>query len=347
MNKVIRNIIICFGLAIIISSCESASQYYFSIDYMEPAKMIFPARIEHLTILDNIQDSDLANKSENLQYLKTSSSDIFSGFISALAATDYFKQITIADSKWKTTQGELLSTSTFEKIGKNIDTDAIISFEQIQAKDENVMVYNSNPGANYFISIHPFFQIYNTSNKKINSFQQKDTINLSEVIFYSITMNGNNKDKYENYHLSAEYNIGKSLANNFAPHWASSQRMIYTDSPTFIHSFSCFNNEKLDEAISENISIYNKDKNAVIRVKAAYNIATLYELKDQLEDSEEWINKSLLDAKNHYGLDTESITEELLEKKPYYFYTLIYSKIIKERIKANLLLDQQMEKFIK
>ncbi|EGJ72565.1 hypothetical protein Bcop_2413 [Bacteroides coprosuis DSM 18011] len=345
MKKHSFNFFTIFSIFLILSSCSVSSNYY-SIDYMEPGKITFPKRITHIAVLNNIHPKDITHQSENLAFTKTTAEDIFNGMISALAETDYFKQITIADTIWAVPDSLILPTDTFKKMKDKIDADLIISLEAVNALDQNIEINYPNPATFYMESINPFIQIYNTEKDVAFIHGKKDTIDITDSFILQLTIPNKNKRKPEDYTLTAGYLIGRSIAKDLTPHWKTESRLSYTDEPPFALANKAVKNNDFDKALLECENIYNNNSKMVYRIKAAYNAAGYAEISDQIELAYEWIQKALTLAQEYYNIDMTSTTTKLKDSNDLYVNCLLYSKLLKQRFENKEILNQQMNRFV-
>ena len=329
----------------LLQACETSSNY-LSIDYMEPGKVLFPERIETLTLIDNTKIQDLSNKSENLKALKLTTAEVFEGFVAALAETEYYNKLIIADDQWRSKGMQHISKEQFEKMGEKIQTDAIIALEELNIRDINTTFFYPEPYTDYRIHIQPVLQIYNTKTNSVNKLIDSDTVSVTEGIFLAQQLSKNHLYTPDNYPHSGAYMLGQSLAQLLAPHWKTAERMIYTDTPVFKSANKLFDQNKLEVALQEYQSIANKNEKPIYSIKAAYNAAVTYELMDQLDNAYEWATKSLKLAQEHFKRSDTQLSFELYEKNEIYFNSLYYTFLLTNRLKNKAVLEQQMKRFV-
>lgn len=336
MKKSLFHIIVPMLLITSLSGCAT-SQQITSIDYLEPGKIIFPERIEHVAVLNNSPIQDETLSSNVLKYANTKRADIFSSFVDELAQTGYYDQITIADSKWKDPLGGKIDVSRFKEMEEAIKPDFIISLGVLNPKDLDIQVETDEFIANSLIVVQPIFQLYNSKTKKSVFYQPKDTIDLFDALLlralgsqYAEQETSNQKE------LEGGSIIGKQLTTHFAPHWKTVERVVFTDYPLFSKSAKNIEENNLDEAIAQNELIYTNNKKPINQIKAANNIAYLYELKDQLNTAYAWSNIALDLAKDLYAKQPQSLI---------FSYVQSYNTTLKKRIEAMNILNQQLSKF--
>lgn len=320
-----------------LSGCAT-SENITRIDYLEPGKIIFPERVDHVAVLNNTPKEDEINSSEILKYTNTKQADIFVSFVDELAKTGYYGQITIADRKWKNPLGQPIDLNTFQEMEEAIKSDIIIALGVLNPKDLDIQVESDEFIANSLVSVEPVFQLYNPKTKKSIFYQPKDTIDLFDsLLSYALAPQTSERDRNNQKEMESGSIIGKQLATHFAPHWKTVERIVFTDYPLFEKSAKNIEINNLDEAIIQNELIYTKNKKTNNKIKAANNLAYLYELKDQLNTAHEWSNIALELANNLYGL-----------KQPHNLllsYVQSYNTTLKKRIEAMNILNQQLSKF--
>ena len=337
MKKSLLHIILITLLIGSLSACAT-SESITSIDYLEPGKIIFPERVEHVAVLNNSPIVDEMEASSVLRFSNTKRADIFAGFINELAQSGYYDQITIADAKWTNPQAGRLELTTLKEMEEAINPDFIISISALNPEDLDIPVENDDFIANSLIAIQPVFQLYNPKTKKSTFYQPQDTVNLFDaLILNAISSQYPNENFSDREEFKGSNIIAKQLAAHFVPHWKTVERVVFTDQPLFAASAKNISNNNLDQAIQENELIYTKNKKPLNKIKAANNIAYLYELKDQLNTAYAWSNIALELATDLYGPEPG--------RNIIYSYVQSYNTTLKERIEAMDILNQQLSKF--
>ena len=331
--------------SLILHSCGTSS-HYFSIDYMEPGKLLFPERIASLAILDNTQTNDISYQSDNLNVLKLNTTDIFNGFITNLAETEYYTHLILTDPKWKK-EKSIIEKDQLSKMGGSLqtDADAIIILEQLNLRDNNHTILYPEPYTTHRVILNPLFQIYNIKKNTVSQIVDSDTIDITDALYFMHNLPKKQQLSTEDYALTVPYILGKSLAKLFAPHWTTEERMLYTDSPTFKVATKHYLNNEFEEAIQAYMSLANRKDKPVNSIKAAYNAAISYEIIDHLEEASVWANKALELAQTHFKRADTELSITLFDQNEVFYNCLLYTKLITKRLKDKQLLDQQMKRF--
>lgn len=86
---------------------------------------------------------------------------------------------------------------------------------------------------------------------------------------------------------------GEQCALNFAPHWGTEERLLYYNNNRFFRKgYNSFSNNNLNDAVNQWKYLYNVGT-PLLASLSAHNIALTFEMNDNLDSCELWLNNSL------------------------------------------------------
>jgi hypothetical protein len=120
-----------------------------------------------------------------------------------------------------------------------------------------------------------------------------DSFTKIDTLFWS---KNQNTDKYE-IPNKILYQIGQISSEAFARHWApwweeEERALFYSINGNMMKAYEYFTSNDLQSAINTWEHVYNVGAKYLASM-AAYNIALVYEIQDDLDQSEYWLNQSL------------------------------------------------------
>lgn len=123
-------------------------------------------------------------------------------------------------------------------------------------------------------------------------------------------------DKVDAYALAGNL-AGEMLAHKMAPHWVSEERILFHNHNKYMRkAYKAYVNNDLINAIANWKKVYNVGTNHLASF-AAHNIAVCYEILDDLDQCQDWIEKSkkarLNKITKNYGEQIEKRSTDIIK----------------------------------
>ena len=331
---------------ILLSSCRT-SVFNFTIDYMKPAKITLDDKIFKVAVINNVDNSDKTMSSPTMIKQNIGIPDIYVSTITALATTDYFNNIIIAEQKWIDSEldAKTLSEETANKIIDSLNVDAVIALEQVDVEDYRSMENKDLSFVYETIVINPKVSIHSKLNTNYKEIVTKtDSLSILQPYTSNGRLISNMQLANENQLLKA---IGQSISDMITPNWKKAKRHLFTENNLFAKSNTHYDNNNLEKAIEVCMKLYNKSNKKLVQMKAAHNISVFYELEDELEQAKEWGLKAIEDGKAAYKIDdsTAQTPEFLIENYPLYYHCVTQVEQISIRLKEKDTVKEQLNRF--
>ena len=272
-----------------------------SIDYLQPADVSFPPGVKVVGVVNNTPQGDYVSKLEELNSNGSPASNLI-GAIEGNGKTateelansvyegNYFDEVIICDSALRSkdyfTRDTKLSQSEVKELTESLGVDMILSLKKVNLYlKKSVIYYEDAPFPQGVIdaTVRTMTRVYvPTKSEPIVTLSDTDSI----------------------YWVTGTWNVDKSIieeGSSFAatlpvkhilPTWKSVTRYYYASGAVEMRDAAVYVRENnWDEARKLWEQVYGR-KNEKMKMRAAYNIALCCEMKDNLQEAKEWLDKA-------------------------------------------------------
>lgn len=352
---------------LLLSACQSVEQ--FSIDYMLPAEVSFPATLRRVAVVNNMpaapqssekileekEESGNANEvSCTTEYYTGKPSITAQALAETLAEGNYFDQVIICDSALRahdtSPRESTLSREEVNTLAHDLGADFLIAVENVQFRSVNKMHFLPDVPAYYGtvdVTVYPTLRIYlpnrqgplATVNTPDSIFWEEAGLSEGEVRAALIT-------KDELIEAASDF-AGTSPVSYLLPHWKTALRYLFTGGSVEMRDAAVYVREQnWKDAITLWKQLYEKKKGR-LKMRAACNIALGYEMQDSIHTATSWATRAQriaydidqIGEKNKQGLEGSDV--------PNYIFTTLYLNELTEREKGIARLNIQMQRFEK
>jgi predicted HTH domain antitoxin len=346
-----------------LGGCQSLEQ--ISIDYLKPAELSFPTRMRKVAIVNNMSDEPdnklIVSKGQAKEdelgvavaYANGDPKIATESLADHLAQQNYFDEVMICDSALRAAdhfaRENTLSPEEVNRLTRELGVDFLISLENLQIKArksvEYLMGYDVYRGV-IDAKVYPTLRIYLP-----NRTRPMNTLQLQDSIFW------------DNYGPSPEQAYARLIpdkellqqASDFAgtipvsylvPIWQKASRVLYSGGSVAMRDAAVYaREENWDKAYPLWKEAYDESKSEKKKMRAAYNIAVYYEMKDSLATAEEWAVKAQQFALNVEGKHIDKEAPTRIDDVPNYVLISQYVADLKERNAQLPKVKLQMSRF--
>lgn len=362
MTKYTYILLVC--LLTFFSSCQTIEQ--LSIDYMLPAEISFPNELKRVAIVNNVSDTSdytLPLKDNTIKDKNTLSRaiDYYEGqpllTTEALARTiaeqNYFNEVVICDSALRSQdfspRESTLSQKEVQSLTQFLNVDCIISLENLQIKSTRVIRYI--PEWNVFYGtldtkVYPTLKIYIPGRER-----PMVTINTCDSIFWE---EYGDTEGFVRSHLPDEKQMtgeasefaGSISANRLLPYWKTAYRYYFVNGSVAMRDAAIYiKKNEWEKAAKLWKQDFDSAKNDKKKMRAAFNMALYYEMKDSVEEAYKWAVTAQEFAGKTDKIDTLKSRNVDMSEIPNYYLTSFYVNELKERSNGLGKLKVQMSRF--
>jgi len=349
---------LCILLALLVSSCVSID--LVSIDYLQPAKVIFPPEIKTVGIVNNIiarKEKSVINKTDQSQ----STESVFQGdgktvtesFAKSIAEANYFDKVIICDSALRGNdlfprEQQELSQEEIKQLTSDLGVDLIFSVEDITIKTKEKMNFSNIFLSTIDAKVSPIVKGYVPSRSKpfITS-APEDSIFWEG---YGITPEDAKNDLIKEDSLMKEASefAGELPTKYFLPTWNSENRIYYTSGSVELRDGGVLVREgSWDDALKLWL-IANNRNNDKLKMRTAFNIALYYETHNDIDKAVEWGKKAfeIIANKENKAKPLQSAGNETPRNYSQdYLIIARYLTQLMQRKEDMQMLDLQMKRF--
>ncbi|MBE6287783.1 MAG: tetratricopeptide repeat protein [Mediterranea massiliensis] len=337
--------------AFLFIGCQSIEP--FSIDYLQPGKVNFPASLRKVAIVNNTPVTLTGSNSENdsiaLQTNNASSPDksIYQGdaqltteaLAQAIADEYYFDEVIICDSALRTNDSiartsNLLSIEEVKALTQAMHVDFLIAVEGVEIHTQRQINYLAQLQAYYGTLdaiVRPTIRIYLPNRSRpLISLLGNDSIFWEEASISEASVHAQLPTPAETISQASEF-AGTIPIQHLLPTWKSEQRYLFTGGNVAMRDAAVYAREG---NWTEAIALWNeqyKTKKGKQKMRAAFNMAVGYEMQDSIESA----YKMSLEAQK-----LASETENTL-----YVPITLYVNELQQRKEGLLQLNAQMQRF--
>lgn len=346
MGKILN--IFFFVLCLSLASCKVINSV--SIDYMLPADICFPPEVKNVAIVNNTpqgEEKPLLKKPDERKKDAAVPVAVFDGYAKLtaeelannVAEKNYFDQVIICDSALRAkdhVQRETqLSQDEVKELTQSLGVDMLLSLERVK------LYFNGNVA---YLSDSPV--LAEVLDAKVSS-MVRIYLPARPTALFGL----NDRDSI---YWTGSWNITDDVvkeASSFAatlplkhilPTWKTVDRYYYASGSIEMRDAAvCVREDTWEDAFK----LWGKTfklKSDKMRMRAAYNIALYYEMKDQLENAKEWLEKAKSIAEKKLPKNEDG---EVLESTQDYALILLYKADLDERVTNMQKLNLQMSRF--
>ena len=361
MKRLIAYIAIAATLACL-NACQTVEP--FSVDYMMPADISFPADLKRVAIVNNmpnVPDNKLISSQETKPKNETeiaSRTDYYNGeariatesLAEAVAGHNYFDLVVICDSALRNKdlhpRETTLAQEEVRQLTQELGVDFLIALENIQLKSVRKLEYIPEWRGFYGtvdVKVYPTIRIYLPSRSVPMA-----TVNSCDSIFWeksglSEDILGQLVSEKELVEEASAF-AGTVPVRHLLPYWTTARRYLFTGGTVNMRDAAIYVKEK---NWTEAIGLWEKEFNerkGKRKMYAAYNIALGYEMQDLLEEAYEWAVKAQKVAYEIDEVGRKQAADVLPTDVPNYLMTSIYVGELKERKEGMVRLKAQMNR---
>ncbi len=326
-------------------SCETPR--YFSIEVQQPADVTFPVSSPKVVVVNNA-----VVQPENTGVIYKIGKNVMPPYAlpkdtahwacinylgEELQKTGYFKDVLVYNYSLRNDdnflQIEEIDPEKVEEIADGAQADALISVDKLLFKLTQTLLGDDYVHCSAQIEYIINYSVYIPGKEK----PMMSSV-LSDTLRYNDYMENDSafvlKELPEALLMQTAWNISHEAALHFAPHWISSERLIYTGMSAQMKTAYAFaTKNKWEEAGNVWKKLYESGKSKKQKGMIAINIAVSEEMQDRYSSALEWIKK----ARECYAQEkTPNVKEESA-------YADRYQIILEKRDQQNTLLDNQIK----
>lgn len=259
---------------------------YIDLEVLYPGTVKTPARASFQIIKNkevqskcfvDVKDSSIFR----INYYNILLSSFYTGFTDKIKTFSKFK-----DSKFKIDSSLTQNPRSINIILDSATLKKEIFYSFTDETSLNFKVFYASLNLNTKINCQVIKYLNNRLTFKDTVIEDKREYYLNEKSMYDFT-------SFKNTLADIGKDAGELCALNLAPHWGTEERLIYYNNNRFFRKgYNSFSNNNLDDAVNQWKHLYNVGT-PLLASLAAHNIALTYEMNDNLDSCELWLNNSL------------------------------------------------------
>lgn len=274
----------------LLASCSSLQT--ISFDQLQAADVSFPDAVRKVAVINNMPVLKAEDNHETLSGELEGDGKVASEALAEnMANVNYFDQVVICDSVFRANDevprvNVILTKEEIQKLSEDLGVDMILSFDRIHIQTKpGVLFYPDYPMPIDAVDgiISPIVRVYIPSrDKPLFVIAKQDTISWE----IDPTLSDQKIVKE-----ASEYAASVPV-EHLLPHWESVTRFYYDGGNIEMRDAGvCLRENDWDGAFNLWKTAYEKRKGQQ-KMKAAFNIALYYEIKDNVEQAKEWMEKA-------------------------------------------------------
>ncbi len=345
-----------------LQACQTVEQ--FSVDYMMPADISFPAELKRVAIVNNmpnVPDNKLISSEETKPKSETeiaSRTDYYNGdariaaesLAESVASHNYFDLVVICDSALRSRdihpRETTLAQEEVRQLTRELGVDFLISLENIQLKSTRKLEYIPSWRGYYGtvdVKVYPIVRIY-LPNRSV----PMATVSNTDSIFWE--KSGLNEDilgqlvSEKELVEEASAFAGTVPVKHLLPYWTTGRRHLFTGGTVNMRDAAIYVKEKNWEEAIRLWKIEFDERKGKRKMYAACNIALGYEMQDLLDEAYQWAVEAQKTAYEIDGIEQKKKGHVLPADVPNYLMTSIYVSELKERKDGMTRLKVQMKR---
>ena len=336
-------------LALLVLSFVSCSEMlYTNIEVLRPAKVVFPADIERVMIVNNSipQDHDYGHVTELFDQKKhkisidTDSLAIYSlaAFAESVQDKEFFSSVGVTYNTIRTS-GDYLSTippyqTTITGLAEKNQANAVISLNRILVNDNVSELFNQE--ANTFLAYmearyEKHWTIHFPEKKQMINLITRDTVYWeSESYYRQRAMNG--LPVRRDALIDGALITGARDVNKFIPYWEQVDRYFFNfKNKAFKPGMDAVYRKDWEGAIACWENLLTNTKDGSYKSKIAHDLAVVYEIKENIDKAYEYSNKAVEFFRNSIIVDFQHL-----------MYVAQYNAQLKTRLADQKTLKKQL-----
>lgn len=344
------------------AACQSVQQ--FSIDYMLPAEVSFPASLRRVGVVNNMSassgsvppeaevpkdENEIARKTD---YYIGNSAVAAESLTQALADGNYFDEVVICDSALRagdvSPREAVLSREEVNTLARDLGVDFLIALEDLPMRSTAIVGYLPDVQAYYGtvdVKVYPTFRIYVPNRRgPLTTIQSADSIYWEDAGLSVDEVQARLVSPDKLVQAASEF-AGTTPVRYLLPHWKSAPRYLFTGGSVDMRDAAVYVREQNWEAAIRLWKRHYGRKEGRQKMYAACNIALGYEMQDSLEAAAEWAEKARQAAANLDQLHQRQADGLEASDVPNYVFTTVYLNELLERKQGLSRLHMQMQRF--
>lgn len=262
-----------------------------SFDQLQAADVSFPEKVRRVAIVNNMPVVKAENNHEMVSAeLEGDGKIAAEALAESIAEVDYFDQVVICDSALRAGDevlraNVLLTKGEVQKLATDMGVDMLLSFDRIHIQTRpGVLLYPEFPIPIHAVdaALSPIVRVYVPGRENpLFMIAKQDTI--------SWEMNATLSD--EKIVKEASEYAASIPVEHLLPHWKEVTRCYYDGGTVEMRDAGvCLRENDWEGALALWQEAYTKKK-GLARMRAAFNIALYYEVKDEVSTAREWLEK--------------------------------------------------------
>lgn len=279
-----------WGVGTLLASCGSLQT--ISFDQLQAADVSFPDAVRKVAVINNMPVLENKDNHEEVSGDLEGDGKVASEMLAEhIAEVNYFDQVVICDSAFRAQDdvpkaNVVLTKEEIQKLSEDLEVDMILSFDRIHIQTKPGILYYADyplPVSVVDGILSPIVRVYVPNrDKPLFVVAAQDSI--------SWEMNSTLSDR-EIVKDASEY-AASIPVKHLLPHWEQVTRFYYDGGNVEMRDAGvCLRENDWDEACTLWKGAYEKRKGKQ-KMKAAFNIALYYEIKDDVEQAKEWLEKA-------------------------------------------------------
>lgn len=330
MSK-IRFLLFFWGGIFLFTSCVSLQTV--SIDQLEPAKITFPAKFRKVLVVNNVRSNNV-DSSESI--LKGNGKVATEALAQGIADANYFDEVIICDSALQMA-GQSIRTAGLEpeevvRLSDEFGVDMVVSLEELLLRMQKSLSYFPDfplPEPVVDAHIKTVVCVYAPGEEKPMA-----TALANDSIYWFLSQMSTSEERIsEASELGAE-----QITLQLVPSWNTVQRYYYAGGSVDMRDAAVYVRQNQWEDAFSAWQRAQKQKSKKVRMRSAFNMSLYYELRDDIENAEKWLQQAetlLLEEKSE---------EELKETLDYMLMAYYQEEIAKRKVSLQKL-SIQMSRF--
>ncbi|MDR1003654.1 MAG: DUF6340 family protein [Prevotellaceae bacterium] len=353
--------VLCAGL---LAGCQTVEQ--FSIDYMLPAKVSFPASLKRVGVVNNmppIPDNQLivdrppreeGEFARRTNYYNGDGKITTEALADALADGNYFDQVVICDSALRAgdviQRESILSAEEVDRLVSQLEVDFLIALENIQMRTIRRINYVEGLDAydaTLDVKVYPLVRVYVPRRSA-----SMTAILSTDSIFWDatgLTMESANARLISDKQMitEASHFAGSVPVKDLLPHWKRGDRYYFAGGSVNMRDAAVYVRKgQWSDAVALWKKEYDTRKHPKQKMQAAYNLAFGYEMQDSITTAFRWIDQAQQLAYRVDDVEAKRQDGGTVEEwaVPDYAETVRYYLELKERNDGLMRLNVQMQR---
>ena len=283
-------LLVIWAAGTLFTSCSSLQT--ISFDQLQAADVSFPDAVKKVAVINNMPVLEAKDTHEAVSAELEGDGKIAAEALAEnIANVNYFEQVIICDSAFRANDkvprvNVVLTKDEIQKLTEDLGVDMILSFDRIHIQTKpGVLFFPDYPIPVDAVDavISPIVRVYIANREKpLFVVAKQDTIS------WEIDPSLSDKKIVKE---ASEY-AASIPVEHLLPHWKGTTRFYYDGGSVEMRDAGvCLRENDWGEAYNLWKAAYEKKKGQQ-KMKAAFNIALYYEMKDDVAKAKEWIGKA-------------------------------------------------------